>query len=277
MPITAVAPSRSGRPAATSAPKAINRITSVIGSERTSAFWKSSSNASPISLSAEASPNWPSWTSGCAFCNAATVASGPSTRSLAASSSPGSSKFTSTERPSSETLPANSGSSGLSMFSTPLVWSRRAITSLTTAVNSGSPALSPSLPWTSTVSPVWSGNPAASTIWSPRLDSPLPVSSSASVLVPTMPPSTVARITKANQPRIAFLRCCALHLPARAAKVCDCIGGAPAGSGGGGLGESQARSRLPMCASRHTGVGTAPPTQRGRAVARPLCIGLRAC
>src|SRR5918999_894016 len=78
-------------------------------------------------------------------------------------------------------------------------------------------------------SPVCSGKLAASTIWSARLDSPLPVSSSASVLVPTMPPSTVAMITKANQPRIAFLRCCALQRPARAAKFRDCIWGAPPG------------------------------------------------
>src|SRR5918997_4677270 len=79
------------------------------------------------------------------------------------------------------------------------------------------------------VSPDCSGKSAASTIWSPRRDSPLPVSSSASDLVPTMPPSTVARITNANQPRIAFLRCCADQRPARAAKLRDCILGAPPG------------------------------------------------
>ena len=121
MPITAVAPSSSGSPAATSAPNAISRITSVIGSERNSAFWKSSSNASPISFSADASPNSPITTSGCCFCSAATAASGASTASLAVSSSPGSSKLTSTERPSSETLPAFSGTSGLSTSLTPFV------------------------------------------------------------------------------------------------------------------------------------------------------------
>ena len=82
MPITAVAPSSSGRPAATSAPNATSRISSVIGSERISAFWKSSSNASPISFSADASPNWPSVTLGCSFWSAATVASGASTSVL---------------------------------------------------------------------------------------------------------------------------------------------------------------------------------------------------
>ena len=40
---------------------------------------------------------------------------------------------------------------------------------------------------------------------------------------------TVAAITNANQPRIAFLRCCALHLPARAAKFSDFIRGSSSG------------------------------------------------
>ena len=75
VPITAVAPSSSGRPAATSAPNAISRMTSVIGSDSVSAFLKSSSKASPISFSAEASPNWPSVTSGCARWSAAVGAS----------------------------------------------------------------------------------------------------------------------------------------------------------------------------------------------------------
>ena len=60
--ITAVTPSSSGTPAATSAPNATMRMIRVIGSERTSAFWKSSSNAFEIALSALASPNWPTYT-----------------------------------------------------------------------------------------------------------------------------------------------------------------------------------------------------------------------
>ena len=66
MPSTAVKPSSSGRPAATSAPNATSRMISVIGSERNSARWKSSSNASPSSFSADASPNSPTVTWGCA-------------------------------------------------------------------------------------------------------------------------------------------------------------------------------------------------------------------
>ena len=146
MPITAVAPSSSGSPAATSAPKAISRITSVIGSERNSAFWKSFSNASPISFSAEASPNSPITTSGCCFCSVATAASGASTASLAVSSSPGSWKLTSTERPSSETLPLFSGRSGFWTSLTPFVASSLVTTSSTAAVNFASPTLSPSWP-----------------------------------------------------------------------------------------------------------------------------------
>ena len=57
--ITAVRPSSSGTPAATSAPNARMRMTSVIGSERNSAFLKSSSNAFESALFALAEPNSP--------------------------------------------------------------------------------------------------------------------------------------------------------------------------------------------------------------------------
>ena len=83
MAATAVTPSSSGTPAATSEPNATMRMSSVIGSERTSAFWKSSSKAFEIALSALASPNWPTNTSGLAFWAAAVAASVASTRSSA--------------------------------------------------------------------------------------------------------------------------------------------------------------------------------------------------
>ena len=90
-------------PAATSAPKASTRITSVIGSEVTSAFLKSSSNFFEIALSALASPNCSMRSSGFARWAAAVAASVASTRSLASSSSfAASSKLTSAERPSFE-------------------------------------------------------------------------------------------------------------------------------------------------------------------------------
>ena len=47
----------------------------------------------------------------------------------------------------------------------------------------------------------------------------MPYSSSVSVRVPTEPPITTARITNASHPKTAFFRCCALHLPARAAML----------------------------------------------------------
>ncbi len=104
MAATAVIASSSGIPAATSAPKASTRITSVIGSEVTSAFWKSSSNFLLSALPALASPNCSIRSLGLAFCAAAVLSSVASTRSLASSSSLAvSSKLTSAERPSSET------------------------------------------------------------------------------------------------------------------------------------------------------------------------------
>jgi hypothetical protein len=57
--ITADRPSSSGTPAATSAPKAKTRITSVIGSDSVSAFLKSSEKAFESALDALAMPNSP--------------------------------------------------------------------------------------------------------------------------------------------------------------------------------------------------------------------------
>src|SRR5689334_23328868 len=58
---------------------------------------------------------------------------------------------------------------------------------------------------------------------SPRLDSPLPDAESSSSRWPIVPPMTAAKATKRIQPRIAVLRCWALHRPARAARLRDCI------------------------------------------------------
>ena len=104
--ITAVTPSSSGRPAATSAPNASSRITSVIGSEIVSAFLRSSSNIFETALPVLASPNCSMRSSGCAFCAAAVAARIGSTLSSAFSESPLISKFTATEWPSREICPA---------------------------------------------------------------------------------------------------------------------------------------------------------------------------
>ena len=80
----------------------------------------------------------------------------------------------------------------------------------------GSPA---PVPCTSTCSPACSGKPAASTIMSPRLDSPLPARRLVErVLADPCRRRTMARTTKTIQPRMAVLRCWALHRPARAAR-----------------------------------------------------------
>ncbi len=73
---TAVSARSSGRPAATSAPNATTRISSVIGSERNSAFLKSSSKDFDSALSALASPNCSTRSCGLAFWAAAVAASG---------------------------------------------------------------------------------------------------------------------------------------------------------------------------------------------------------
>src|SRR4051794_23333611 len=66
---------------------------------------------------------------------------------------------------------------------------------------------------------------------SARRDSPLPVSSSASVFVPIAPPRTNAMTTNASQPKMAVLRWRALQWPARAARF---LLGLPADSRSGG-------------------------------------------
>ena len=82
------------------------RIRSVIGSERTSAFWKSFSKAALSALSALASPNCSIRRSGCASCAALVAASVAPTRSSATSSSPASLKVTSAALPSSDSWPS---------------------------------------------------------------------------------------------------------------------------------------------------------------------------
>ena len=62
-------------PAATSAPKASTRITSVTGTDVISARWKSVARRSLMALVALASPTWPISRSGCARCTAAVAAS----------------------------------------------------------------------------------------------------------------------------------------------------------------------------------------------------------
>ncbi len=80
---TEVRPSSSGMPAATSAPKAISRMSSVTGSESSPAFARSWPKTSLICLSMDASPTSLSVTAGCAFWSAAVVANSAGTCSSA--------------------------------------------------------------------------------------------------------------------------------------------------------------------------------------------------
>src|SRR3954454_1171953 len=197
-------------------------------------FLPSLASWAAIALVAEVRPNCSTRTPGCAFCAADTAASGRSMIFSACSSVPGSVKFTTTERPSLETVFTRSFAfSGLSISVMPRIAERRPTTSFTAAVTSGSLEL---LPWMSTCSEALSGNPAALTIMSPRLASPLPAADSSSSFRPTRPPMTVASTTNKIQPRMAVLRCCALHRPALAARLRDAISTcAPSEGGGGGL------------------------------------------
>jgi len=120
--------------------------------------------------------------------------------------------------PSSDSCPGLSFEYGLLTSRTYFVPWTPATTDWTVLRNSGSRLLVPFWLWTRTLSPDLSGK-CLSAAFVARADSPTPLSSSDSVLVPTDPPMKTARITNASQPKIAFLRCCALQRPARAAML----------------------------------------------------------
>ena len=111
-------------------------------------------------------------------------------------------------------------------------WAARPFsTSATAALKAGSFGLAV-LDWMSTCSPaVW--GKLSLTISAERAASPTrPSSSEGMVLVPIWPPMNTAAMTNASQPNTAFLRCCALQRPARAARFCFCTGEAPWGGSG---------------------------------------------
>ena len=86
------------------------RIISVIGIESFSAFWKSSENALDSATLADAPPNSPTRTSGCAGADGGDVAHDRLDRLLRRRCRRrGSSKDTTTERPSLEIWPALPG------------------------------------------------------------------------------------------------------------------------------------------------------------------------
>ena len=110
----------SGTLAATSAPSATSRISSVIGSESIPALPTSRCSVSSIALLALPPPNWPTVYSGLSCLIRSTVAMLASRFSSATFSLPSTSNSTKAEWPSSE-IPPPSPSSGEMTFSTCLV------------------------------------------------------------------------------------------------------------------------------------------------------------
>ena len=94
---------------------------------------------------------------------------------------------------------------------------------------------------------------------------------------PTLPPIKVARTTKRIQPMMAVLRCVALHLPARAARLRGCTEGISFESGGEDLlaAESQPRQRSPTGAARRP-AGAFAPGALGLAPPEPVCCPVSA-
>ena len=221
MPIvakTAVSARSSGTPAATRAPKAISRMISVTGRDVISALPKSDWTMSLICCWVLASPNSPTVNPGCAFCTSSTAAK----RRLHPVHDLGvvAGDLETEQRRASvaEIWFAFAGTSGLSKF---WVWGTAASRRCTSSTHRAegrdrrpSPRCSGSAP-----SPEACSGAASAIVWSARPDSPTPVWVCSRVFVPTAPPITKARTTKASHPQIAVLRCCALHLPARAARL----------------------------------------------------------
>ena len=125
---------------------------SVIGSERNSAFLKSSENDFESALLALAPPNCPTNTFGLSALTFATEATIGSMRLLVWSSSPRTLNSTSTERPSLETWPWLPLAYGDFTSATPCWPETPAMTSSTALRTAGSVALPPLAAWTRTVS-----------------------------------------------------------------------------------------------------------------------------
>ena len=140
VPSTAVIASTSGIIAATSAPKVTSRINSVIGSEVSSARWKSSLITSEICFDALAWPNWPIANPAWAACAAPVAFNVAATRSSTSLSLPASWNCSSAECPSVEMRAWLPGAYGLSKFFVYGTATSRRCTSATTARNAGAVA-----------------------------------------------------------------------------------------------------------------------------------------
>ena len=202
-------------PAATRAPKASTRTTSVTGSESMPARSRSLPTAFVISSSAVVSPKPPTKRSGLAALAFSTARTIGAILSSAASGSPRMSNRTTAERPSAEICSALPGSSGLRILVATFVVETRATTSSTAAAKVGLFTVSVSL-WTRTLSSAGETKPS-SRIVAIRPDSPGAPSSSM-CFVPIAPPIATAATTNAIHPAVAVFQCAALQRPVRAAR-----------------------------------------------------------
>ena len=152
-------------------------------------------------------------------------------------------------------------SSGLSISVTPSIRSRRLTTSRTAAVTAGSPdalALHEHL--------------LAGLLGEARgLDdhvAALGLAAARRRLVelfwPILPPTTVARTTNRIQPRMAVLRCWALHRPARAARLRGCIQGPVLLRGGAGRTAAASQAPRPVAAGGSQASDADGGTRRAR-------------
>ena len=220
---TAEMPSSSGMPAATSAPKAITRMISVIGTEVTSALAKSFENAFSSDLLALAEPNSSIRRFGCRCAALATAVSIGPMRCLALSESPATEKVTRADRPSLEICPWLRGSSGDLTSDTVRKPDTAPMTSPTADLICGLDGFSdPDRVWIRMFSSPFLGKLSLTICWAER-DCPVPWSSSLRLFVPTAPPMARESTTSASHPKIAVLRCVELQRPARAARFLDCI------------------------------------------------------
>ena len=219
---TAVSASRIGIPAATSAPNAMIRMISVIGTEMSPAFFRSSMKDAVTSFVRARVAELADEERGVSGRIAATSATTGSIWSPALSNSPRIWKSMIAERPSSEICAALVSPSGARRLITCSSPSSRAAVSSIAAANSGSLAVSVSL-WMRTVSPAGCLKPA-SRIWSARLDSPAPPALPSAAFVPTTVPSMTASTTKASQPKTAVFQWPALQRPMRPAMFVGGVG-----------------------------------------------------
>ena len=205
-------------PAATSAPNAITRMASVIGSEKRPAFSRSSAKAVLIPSTTLASPNSPMKSSGCACCASSTR--GEHGLDLVDGLVLVAADLELDERgvPVLRDLALTAGIERRAE-----VLHRRHLRDARRRRPRSRPrrrdrSCAASSLWIRTLSPAGCLKPA-SRILSARPDSPGPAVLGSMVLVPTAPPIAKAAMTRPSQPKVAVFQWLALQRPIRAARL----------------------------------------------------------